>query len=118
MQVLMNGSHIEFVMHVLEKMGYSTKDLNHLGLYPCLIRLISPETVEEIQEFLDSKHEYLQSVLGESGLDAFIYLLQEFISPITWSANPKQTLDELFESAQFKLKSELGCGVVIRMGIE
>ncbi|EPC4930425.1 hypothetical protein RJP03_003531 [Vibrio cholerae] len=117
MNVMMNGSHIEFCMHVLEKMGYSTKDLNHLGLYPCLIRLISPETTQEIQEFLDSKHEYLQSVLGEHGLDAFIYLLQEFISPITWSTNPKQTLDELFESAQDKLTKELGCGV-IRMGIE
>lgn len=114
----MNGTHIEFCMHVLENMGYSNKDLNHLGLYPCLIRLISPETVEEIQTFLDNKHEYLQSVLGESGLDAFIFLLQEFISPITWSTNPKQTLDELFESAQDKLNKELGSGVVIRMGIE
>ncbi len=113
----MNGTHIEFVMHVLEKMGYSNKDLNHLGLYPCLIRLISPETVEQIQTFLDGKHDYLQSVLGESGLDSFIYLLQEFISPITWSPNPKQTLDELFESAQDKLNKEIGSGV-IRMGIE
>ncbi|EKF9488574.1 hypothetical protein O1C12_003428 [Vibrio cholerae] len=116
MNVLMNGSHIEFCMNVLEKMGYSNKDLNHLGLYPCLIRLISPETTQEIQEFLDSKHEYLQSVLGESGLDAFIYLLQEFISPITWG-NPKQTLDNLFKDAQDKLNKEIGCGV-IRMGIE
>ncbi|EJM1555564.1 hypothetical protein NN136_003395 [Vibrio cholerae] len=114
---MMNGTHIEFVMHVLEKMGYSNKDLNHLGLYPCLIRLISPETVEEIQTFLDSKHEYLQSVLGESGLDAFIYLIQCFVEPIVWSANPKQTLDELFESAQGKLNKEIGSGV-IRMGIE
>ncbi|TXX49212.1 hypothetical protein [Vibrio cholerae] len=117
MQVLMNGTHIEFVMYVLEKMGYSNKDLNHLGLYPCLIRLISEDTVEEIQTFLDTKHEYMQEILQSHGLDSFIYLLQMFVDPIVWSTNPKQTLDELFEDAQDKLNKEIGCGV-IRMGIE
>ncbi|EJI1278251.1 hypothetical protein NDZ80_001608 [Vibrio vulnificus] len=118
MNVMMNGTHIEFVHYVLGNMGYSEKALNSLGLYPCLIRLLSPQSTEEIQEFLDSKHEYLQEVLsGEGDLDALIYLLQCFLDPIVWSPN-KQTLDELFERAKAILAKELKDGCVIRMGIE
>ncbi|EJO3996026.1 hypothetical protein NRI82_004141 [Vibrio vulnificus] len=118
MQVLYAGVHTEFVMYVLENMGYDSAAANQLGLYPCLIRLISSETVKEIQTFLDSKHSTLQSVLTEDGLDALIFLLQEFINLIEWPSNSKQTLDELFEHAQAILAKELKDGCVIRMGIE
>ncbi|GHY97813.1 hypothetical protein VCSRO121_3455 [Vibrio cholerae] len=117
MQVLYSGMHIEFVSSVLIKMGYTQSDLRSNNLYPCLIRLISEDTVKDIEAFLFGKMDYLKQTLQSHGLDAFIYLLQEFISPITWSTNPKKSLNQLFEDAQDLLNKEIGSGV-IRMGIE
>ncbi|EPM7840910.1 hypothetical protein ACTQ65_003430 [Vibrio cholerae] len=117
MQVLYSGAHIEIVSSVLIRMGYTQTDLRNSGLYPCLIRLLSDQTIKDCEEFLFGKMDYLKQTLQSEGLDALVYLIQEFMSPITWSTNPKQTLDELFSEAQDKLTKELGCGV-IRMGIE
>ena len=78
-----NGIHAEVAYNFLTNSGYDSEDLETIGMYPPLISLSSPTTINTLLTFISEQEPLVSALFNEYGKDGLLLVLQSFVEHIS-----------------------------------
>ncbi|HGS5205443.1 TPA: hypothetical protein ACMDQP_003112 [Vibrio cholerae] len=120
MHIHYHGTHINLLYSYLNHLGYSDADITSKGVYRPLLQLISPESMQKLEDYVISQSEQLFPILRDHGFNSLVFILQEFDKAVGCTYHLPEDAEECqellnssFDKAMQKLEVAKNNGVEI-----